>query len=207
MTFRTKTITLLMTGTIALGAFSAVPASAAPAQKISYNQVATNPIAERAQAAMNARGTEAFGPELDALAVAVASKLGIDSAAVQTAWRAADGEHQVALVAALSQVGVPYRRNTSKPGIGFDCSGLTTYAWGQAGFSLYRQSGVQIRNAAKVTADSAQPGDLVYYPGHVMMWLGVGSAIVHAPYTGRNVEVSFVSKRRVNRALYGDPTA
>lgn len=207
MTFRTKTITLLMTGTIALGAFSAVPASAAPAQKISYNQVATNPIAERAQAAMNARGTEAFGPELDALAVAVASKLGIDSAAVQAAWRAADGEHQVALVAALSQVGVPYRRNTSKPGVGFDCSGLTTYAWGQAGVSLYRQSGVQIRNAAKVTADSAQPGDLVYYPGHVMMWLGVGSAIVHSPFTGRNVEVSFVSKRRVSRVLYGDPTA
>ncbi len=27
-----------------------------------------------------------------------------------------------------------------------------------------------------------------------MMWLGVDTAIVHAPYTGRTVEVDFVSK-------------
>ena len=42
------------------------------------------------------------------------------------------------------------------------------------------------------------------YPGHVMMWLGVDRAMVHAPYTGRNVEVDMWSTRR--RVKFGDPT-
>ena len=46
-------------------------------------------------------------------------------------------------------------------------------------------------------------GDLVYYPGHVMMYLGVPDTIVHAPYTGRNVEVDFAPKHRNLR--YGNP--
>ena len=106
---------------------------------------------------------------------------------------------------ALSQLGVPYRHNTSKPGVGFDCSGLTTYAWAQAGVTLPRQSGSQINMIAKRSLDTAQAGDIVYYPGHAMMWLGVDTAIVHAPYTGRTVEVDFVSKGHRSLRI-GDPT-
>ena len=51
---------------------------------------------------------------------------------------------------------------------------------------------------------TAQAGDLVQYPGHVMIWLGVDRAIVHAPYSGRTVEVDSFSTRRNVR--YGDPT-
>ena len=94
-----------------------------------------------------------------------------------------------------SQLGVAYRRNTSKAGEGFDCSGLTTYAWAQAGVTLVRQSAAQIRAAAPRTWETAQAGDLVYYPGHVSMYLGVDRLIVHSPYTGRNVEVDHVPKR------------
>jgi cell wall-associated NlpC family hydrolase len=121
------------------------------------------------------------------------------------AWAKADTSHQVALIAALTQLGTPYRRNTSKPGIGFDCSGLTTFAWGQAGVGLFRQSGTQIKNAKAVTRETAQAGDLVYYPGHVMLYLGVGNAIIHAPYTGRNVEVGFISKSKVTSVRFGNP--
>jgi cell wall-associated NlpC family hydrolase len=110
----------------------------------------------------------------------------------------------MALLAAFTQLGVPYRRNTSKPGQGFDCSGLTTYAWGEAGFVLQRQSTAQIRASAARDEMSAQAGDLVQYPGHVMMWLGVDRSIIHAPYTGRNVEVDAVSAR--HRVRFGDPT-
>jgi len=91
----------------------------------------------------------------------------------------------------------------SKANEGFDCSGLTTYAWGVAGATLVRQSGGQIRAAAARTQATAMAGDLVYYPGHVMLWLGVDQTIVHAPYTGRNVEVDTVAKRRSLR--YGNP--
>ena len=41
--------------------------------------------------------------------------------------------HQEALLAALTQLGVAYRSSTSEPGVGFDCSGLTSFAWGRAG--------------------------------------------------------------------------
>ena len=67
------------------------------------------------------------------IAVTVAERLGLDAEALESAWRNADFAHQEALMAAFSQLGVPYRHNTSKAGVGFDCSGLTTYAWAQAG--------------------------------------------------------------------------
>ena len=62
--------------------------------------------------------------------------------------RAPGTEHQVAVLAALAQLGVSYVSNSSEPGVAFDCSGLTAYAWGRAGVALYRQSGVQISDAA-----------------------------------------------------------
>ncbi|MEX0847534.1 MAG: NlpC/P60 family protein [Ilumatobacteraceae bacterium] len=142
--------------------------------------------------------------QLDALAQAVAERLGIDVATLQAAWRNADTDHQRALLGALTQLGVPYRKNTSKPGIGFDCSGITTYAWAQAGFTLTRQSTSQIRSAAPRTAATAQAGDLVQYPGHVMMWLGVDRAVVHAIGRGRSVEIDITKSRRSLR--FGDPT-
>lgn len=137
------------------------------------------------------------------IATEMANRLDIDPARMVAAWQAADVTHQLALMAAFTQLGVPYRRNTSKPGEGFDCSGITTYAWGVAGVTLTRQSGVQIRNAAPRTANTAMAGDLVYYPGHVMLWLGVDNAILHSPYTGRNVEVDTFTRRRSVR--FGNP--
>jgi len=138
------------------------------------------------------------------IAVEIANRLGIDAIALEAAWNAADVPHQIALMAAFTQLGVPYRRNQSREGVGFDCSGLFSYAWSAAGTTLTRQSAAQIRAAAPRDQNSAQAGDLVYYPGHSMMYLGVGNAIVHAPYTGRNVEVDTIAHRRGVR--FGDPT-
>lgn len=182
---------------------SRTPASIAPASVSAAplrQARAADPIAEQAALALalwrqfedsgEPSVLTSFASQRDAVAAAVAARLGIDAPTMQQAWASADSLHQVALIAALSQLGVPYRRNTSKEGVGFDCSGLTTYAWGQAGVVLPRQSTAQIRLADPRTFDTAQAGDLVQYPGHVMMWLGVGKAIVHAPYPGHDVEVT-----------------
>lgn len=199
------------------GVANAAPATVAPSTVVQGHGAerarAADPIVDEAVEALSVlRELRAAGPvaadayaELrDTVAGAVAARVGIDPTVMQAAWQSADLDHQQALLAGLTQLGVPYRRNTSKPGQGFDCSGLTTYAWGQAGFTLTRQSGSQIREAASRTIDTAQAGDLVQYPGHVMMWLGVDRAVLHSPYTGRNVEVVVSSARRNLR--FGDPT-
>jgi cell wall-associated NlpC family hydrolase len=110
-----------------------------------------------------------------------------------------------AVVSALTQLGVPYHRRSATPGQGFDCSGLTSWAWSQSGLGLPHQSGRQIRGVSRVGIDQVQPGDLLYYPGHVMLALGIGGAMVHAPNTGNVVEVRMLSEHQQRRLRVGDP--
>jgi cell wall-associated NlpC family hydrolase len=105
----------------------------------------------------------------------------------------------IAVQAALAQQGVPYRYATSSPGVGFDCSGLTAYAWGQAGVGLPHQSRAQYASIPHVPKDQAQPGDLLFFYSpisHVSIYLGNG-AHVHAPNTGSVVNVSSVNWGKV----------
>ena len=142
----------------------------------------------------------------DSVAAEAADRLGLDATGMQAAWRNADFDHQIAVLSALTQLGTRYRFAARSPGVAFDCSGLSSWSWAQVGVTLARQSRAQISNATPVTRDNAQPGDLVYYPGHLMMFLGVDNAIIHAPFTGRNIELGFVSKNKAKSARYGDPT-
>ena len=109
------------------------------------------------------------------------------------------GRAGVAVNAALSQQGVPYRYATSSPGVAFDCSGLTHYAWAQAGVSLPRNSRAQAASVPNIPPGSAQPGDLIFYYSpisHVGIYLGGGS-LVHAPNSGSHVKVSGVNWDKV----------
>lgn len=106
----------------------------------------------------------------------------------------------VAVNAALSQQGVPYRYATSSPGVAFDCSGLTKYAWGKAGVYLPHQSAQQYASIPHVSKDAAQPGDLLFYYSpisHVGVYLG-GGQLVHAPATGDVVKIASVNWSKVS---------
>lgn len=106
----------------------------------------------------------------------------------------------VAVNAALGQQGVPYRYATSSPGVAFDCSGLTKYAWAQAGVYLPHQSRAQYASIPHVAKGSAQPGDLIFYYSpisHVGVYLG-GGQFVHAPNTGSVVKVAGVNWGKVS---------
>ena len=105
----------------------------------------------------------------------------------------------IAVQAALAQQGVPYRYAASSPGVAFDCSGLTSYAWGQAGVGLPHQSRAQYASTPRVPKDSAQPGDLIFFYSpisHVSIYLGNGMH-VHAPNTGSVVSISSVNWGKV----------
>jgi len=104
-----------------------------------------------------------------------------------------------AVAAALSQLGVAYRYATAIPGVAFDCSGLTAWAWGQAGVGLPHQSGAQFASLPHVGQGDAQPGDLLFFYspiGHVAIYIGNGQ-MVHATHPGDVVKVAGVSWDRV----------
>ena len=135
-----------------------------------------------------------------------AIELGYPQDDMVEAWASTPVGHQLAVLAAMTQIGVPYRTNSSQENVGFDCSGLTTFAWARAGVQLTRQSSAQIREASPLDRESARAGDLVQYPGHVMMYLGVGDAVIHSVMRGRTVELDTISERRSNSVRFGDPT-
>ncbi|MAT03721.1 MAG: hypothetical protein CL424_01585 [Acidimicrobiaceae bacterium] len=124
----------------------------------------------------------------------LAADLGISGDDLVAEWAAADEPKQVAMLSALTQLGVPYRSIASEPGVGFDCSGLTIWAFAQAGIELPRVSGDQISATERIEFADAEPGDLVYYPGHISIYVGEGM-MVHSPYTGSTVEVTGVASR------------
>jgi cell wall-associated NlpC family hydrolase len=126
----------------------------------------------------------------------VAERATVDPAELDGVWQQTSDQRMVVVLTALTQVGVPYHRNAASPDRALDCSGLTQYAWSAAGVWLPHQSGGQIATSDLQSHDEAEPGDLAWYPGHVMLYLGVGDAIVHAPHTGARVEVRDASRIR-----------
>ncbi len=109
------------------------------------------------------------------------------------------GKAGIAVSAAYGQLGVPYRFAAESPGVAFDCSGLTKWAWAQAGVYLPHQSAAQYGNTAHIPKDQAQPGDLIFYYspiGHVGIYIG-GGQMIHAPQTGDVVKISTVHWNKV----------
>jgi cell wall-associated NlpC family hydrolase len=93
---------------------------------------------------------------------------------------------QIAVGAALSVQGTQYVWGSADPSVGFDCSGLTSWAWGQAGVSIPHSSAAQYSSLPHVPLGSVQPGDLIFYYSpisHVALYIG-GGQIVHATHPG-----------------------
>jgi cell wall-associated NlpC family hydrolase len=126
----------------------------------------------------------------------------VDNRAVPT------GPAGSAVAAALSKRGRPYRWGAKGPNV-FDCSGLTQWAWRQAGVQLGGDTYAQIRDGIPVPPDQVRAGDLIFPkssfdrhgPGHVMLAISP-TQVVHAPHTGDVVRVApmpsgFVARRPV----------
>ncbi|MFF4401909.1 NlpC/P60 family protein [Streptomyces sp. NPDC001480] len=92
---------------------------------------------------------------------------------------------------ATNQIGKPYVWGAEGPD-SYDCSGLTSQAWANAGRPIPRTSQEQWKQLKHVDVKDMRPGDLIIYfddASHVAMYVGDG-AIIHAPRPGRTVTLA-----------------
>ncbi|WP_245885890.1 C40 family peptidase [Xylanimonas oleitrophica] len=106
-----------------------------------------------------------------------------DDAPAPASAPSASGSAIVAI--AMRYLGVPYQWGGSTPA-GFDCSGFTSYVFAQAGITLPRSSSAQRYAGTVVSRAEAQPGDLIWSPGHIGIYAGDGMQ-VEAPSPGKSV--------------------
>jgi hypothetical protein len=102
---------------------------------------------------------------------------------------------KIAVDAAMSQIGVKYQFAAARPGVAFDCSGLTLWAAGQAGVVLSHSSRSQRQQTTSVEREDLRIGDLVFYGSpihHVALYLG-NDIVIEAPNEGRQVQYSSIN--------------
>ncbi|MFF1547621.1 NlpC/P60 family protein [Streptomyces sp. NPDC058291] len=96
------------------------------------------------------------------------------------------GRAMAAFQAAQSQLGKPYHYGSTGTAM-YDCSGLTSWAYAQAGVGIPRTSEAQANYGTRIYSQSdLKVGDLVFFFNdlhHVGLYAGNGQ-IIHAPRTG-----------------------
>jgi cell wall-associated NlpC family hydrolase len=137
---------------------------------------------------------------------AVAAKLNIDAIALDKAWSRAPRAHQIAVLAAITQLDVPYLEGKEYPYVFMDCSGLMWYAWRTAGVDLPRQSVSQMDRHMRVDRKDAIVGNIVGEGTHIHMYLGVGNAMIHAPFNRKTVRLKMMSEKQASRVVWTNPS-
>lgn len=136
--------------------------------------------------------------------VAVVMKL--DAAKLHASWSRAPRDHQVAVLAAITQLNVRYVEGKEDPYFQMDCSGLQWYSWRTAGVDMPRQAVSQLDRRMRVEREKAIVGDVVGEGTHVHMYLGQGLAFIHAPFNGKKVKFKTMSETQARRVAWTDPS-
>lgn len=95
---------------------------------------------------------------------------------------------------ALSYLATPYRWGGKSP-LGIDCSGLCSMAYMLNGVHIYRDAQIVKGFPIKeISFDHIQKGDLLYFPGHIAMYLG-DNQYVHASIGGNEVNINSLEEQ------------
>ncbi|UTY38894.1 DUF5011 domain-containing protein [Allocoprobacillus halotolerans] len=99
--------------------------------------------------------------------------------------------NQGMVATAKSRLGCPYKWGATGPS-SFDCSGFTQWVYRKNGKSIPRTSGAQKSGGTRISLSSVKPGDIVWRPGHVGIYVG-GGRVIHAPHSGAVVSYTSLS--------------
>ncbi|MEG2404672.1 MAG: C40 family peptidase, partial [Oscillospiraceae bacterium] len=104
---------------------------------------------------------------------------------------------------ALSYLGTQYRWGGKTP-LGIDCSGLVSMAYLQEGIAIYRDAQIKLGFPIReISIANIKKGDLLYFPGHVAMYIGNGN-FVHATAHGKKSGVVLASLNSKNKIFRED---
>ncbi len=136
----------------------------------------------------------------------VAARMSLNANQLHRAWSRTPRDHQIAMLAALTQLGVRYVVGKESPYVHVDCSGLLWFAWRAAGVDMPRQAVSQLDPRMRIKREDALAGDIVGEGTHVHIYLGVGRAMVHAPFNGKSVRLKMMSEAQYNRVVWANPS-
>lgn len=89
---------------------------------------------------------------------------------------AASASGSAAVSIALQYQGVPYRWGGTSPS-GWDCIGFVSHVYRQLGIEVGSTPADVLSAGTRVPASEARPGDIIYTPGHVAIYIGDGQNI------------------------------
>ena len=97
---------------------------------------------------------------------------------------------------ACKYIGNPYVAGGTSLTNGADCSGFVWAVYQAFGYSLPRSSYAQSTAGRGVSYSEAQPGDIIYYGGHVGIYIGNGQ-IVHASTERTGIKITSATYRNI----------
>ncbi len=97
---------------------------------------------------------------------------------------------------ACKYIGNPYVAGGTSLTNGADCSGFVMAVYQNFGISLPRSSYAQSSAGKSVSYSEAQPGDVIYYGGHVGIYIGNGQ-IVHASTERSGIKITSATYRSI----------
>lgn len=97
---------------------------------------------------------------------------------------------------ACQYIGNPYVAGGTSLTNGADCSGFVMAVYKAFGYSLPRSSYAQSGAGRGVSYSEAQPGDIIYYGGHVGIYIGNGQ-IVHASTERSGIKITSATYRNI----------
>ena len=161
---------------------------------------------EEFAAANNTRTVNRYQRALAAVVSIVAARTFVSRGEMLEAWQTTSMRHQKALLVGLTTLGTGYLFGSDNPKKGLDCSGLVAYAWASVGVKLPMKSDRQIDHSREVSREDARAGDIVGYPGHTMIYLGVGDIVLHSARPNLGVRVGPINWKESPNVRFADPS-